>query len=96
MIERRLPSPAPMMIRLARWRSLAHSYSIVHQWHAIELSRRSDNRIGMRDLPPLPGSRGPRWKPVSGLFDPVQRGLVIRTWRHTKSRRDCPNGVSRS
>ena len=72
MSEEHQSEPARLRVRLEGWRFLGHSYSFVHQWQALELSRRSNCLVGMRDLPALPAVtkwNGPPWKRLHNIFD---------------------------
>ncbi len=48
------------------WRTLSHSYALVHQWSLLALARRAGIDLRVRDLP----TPNPAWRPQPGLFPP--------------------------
>ncbi len=62
------------MLRLTieGWRFLPHSFSIVNQFHCLELLRRPDLEIFHRDFPYF----SPHWQPIKGLFSSTEEALL--------------------
>ena len=56
------------------WRFVPHSYALLNQWQILELLKRPDIALYMRDLP----YHQPRWKPSLGLMRPEQEAMIAQ------------------
>jgi glycosyltransferase involved in cell wall biosynthesis len=63
-------TPRPILIE--GWRFIPHSYGMLNHWQILELLRRPEVSLYMRDTPMF----APHWKPLRGLMRPEQEDAV--------------------
>lgn len=56
------------------WRGLSHSYAVVNQWHLLELAKRADVELRVKDLPFYQES----WRAQGALF-PESQDRILRS-----------------
>ena len=62
------------------WRSLSHSYAIIHQWQLLAVAKRPEIDLRIKDLPFF----NPSWRRQPGLF-PEPCASVIQAIEQVRS-----------
>ena len=71
-------SPTQIMhVSVEGWRDIQHSYAVVNQFQLLELIKRPDVRVSVRDMPYY----RPWWRKTSGLFNAEQAAALACRWQ---------------
>ena len=86
-------SPTQIMhVSVEGWRDIQHSYAVVNQFQLLELIKRPDVRVSVRDMPYY----RPWWRKTSGLFNAEQAAaLAALSSTNDTSQNDRPDVILR-